>query len=110
MRGTRRRYENRTAESLGLFGLFDHGFGAHDYDYAVLGDRVSRAVGFGVVADYGAFWQADVAVNDGAANAAAAADDHVVENDALIHFAVAIDTHVEAENGFGDASAGNDGA
>src|SRR5271163_3249296 len=92
------------------FRFFDHGFGA-DYDYyAVFGDGVTRAVGFGVVADYCAFGQAYVAVNDGAADAAAAADDDVVEDDALIHFAVAIDAHVEAEHGFGDASAGNDGA
>ncbi len=93
-----------------LFGFFDHGFGADYYDYAVFGDGIARAVGFRVVADYGAFGQAYVAVNDGAADAATAADVHVIEDDALIQFAVAIDAHVEAENGFGDASAGNDGA
>src|ERR1700733_9811595 len=93
-----------------LFGFFDHGFGTDYHYYAVFGYRVTGAVGFGVVADYCAFGQTDVAINYGAAYAAAAADDHVIEDDALIHFAVAIDAHVETEHGFGDASAGNDGA
>src|SRR5271156_3476994 len=92
------------------FRFFDHGFGA-DYDYyAVFGDRVTRAVGFGVVADYCAFGQAYVAVNYGAADAAAAADVYVIEDDALIEFAVAVHADVEAENGFGDASARNNRA
>jgi hypothetical protein len=91
-----------------LFGFFDHGFWADYYYYAVFGDGVAGSVGFGVVADYCAFGEADVAVNYGAANAAAAADVHVIEHDALIEFAVTVDAHIEAENGFGDASAGND--
>src|SRR5271167_2876612 len=99
-----------TKSRLALFRFFDHGFGAdHDY-HAVLGDGVARAVGFGVIADYRAFGQAYVTINDGAANAAAAADIHVIEDDALIELAITIDSHVEAEHGFGDASAGNDGA
>src|SRR5271156_373946 len=99
-----------TKSRLALFRFFDHGFGAdHDY-HAVLGHGVARAVGFGVIADYRAFGQAYVTVNDGAANAAAAANIHVIEDDALVQFAVAIDAHVEAENGFGDTSAGDDGA
>src|SRR5271163_4247034 len=92
------------------FRFFDHGFGADYYYYAVFGDRVTRAVGFGIVADYCAFGQAYVAINYGAADAAAAAYVHVIEDDALIEFAVAIDAHIEPEDGFGDASAGNDGA
>src|SRR6202167_2015611 len=93
-----------------LLGLFNHGFGADYYYNAVFGNGVTGAVGFGVVADYCACGQAYVTVNYGAANAAAAADDHMIEDDALVHFAVAIDAHVEAENGFRDASAGNNGA
>src|SRR5277367_3395034 len=92
------------------FGFFDHGFGADYYYYAVFCDGVSSAVGFCVVADYCSFGQADVAVDDGAADATAAADVDVVEDDALIEFAVAIDAHVEAEDGFGDASARNNRA
>src|SRR5277367_6422882 len=92
------------------FGFFDHGFGADYYYYAVFCDGVSSAVGFCVVADYCSFGQADVAVDDGAADATAAADVDVVEDDALIEFAVAIDAHIEAEDGFGDASARNNRA
>src|SRR5271170_150995 len=93
-----------------LLGFFDHGFGADYYYYAVFCDGVTRAVGFCVVADYCSFGQADVAVDDGAADATAAADIHVIEDDALIELAVTIHAHVEAEDGFGDASARNNRA
>jgi hypothetical protein len=72
------------------FRFFDHGFGADDYDHAVFGYGVAGAVGLGVVADDGAFGEAYVAVNYGAADAAAAAYDYVIEYDALIQFAVAV--------------------
>jgi hypothetical protein len=76
------------------FGFFDHGFWADYYYYAVFGYGVTGAVGFGVVADYCAFGQAYVAVNYGAADAAAAAYVHVIEDDALIQVAVAIDADI----------------
>jgi hypothetical protein len=54
------------------FGFFEHGIGANDDDHAAFGDGVAGAVGIGIEADDGAFGQVDVAVNDGAADAAAA--------------------------------------
>src|ERR1700691_5496827 len=93
-----------------LLGFFDHGFWADYYYYAVFCNGVAGAVGFGVVADYCTFGQAYVTVDYGAANAATAAYVHVIEDDTLVEFAVTVDAHSEAENGFGDAAAGNDGA
>ena len=63
------------------FGFFDQGFLADDYDYAGVGDVEATLVGFHVVADFGAFGQADVAVDDGAADARVAGDVHVVVDD-----------------------------
>jgi hypothetical protein len=57
-----------------LLRFFEHGFGADDDDHAAFGDGVAGAVGIGIEADDGAFGQVDVAVDDGAADAAAAAD------------------------------------
>jgi len=90
-----------------LFGFFDHGFWADDDHYAFVGDGVTGAVGFEVVADDGALGEIYVAVDDGVADAAATADVDVIEEDALIDFAVAVHAHIETENGFGDAASGN---
>src|ERR1700722_7438991 len=90
-----------------LFGLFDHGFRADDDDYAFVGDGIFGSVGFEVVADDGASGQVHVAIDDGVANAAFAADVDVIENDAIVDLAVAVDADVEAEDGLGDAAAGN---
>src|SRR5580693_2380146 len=92
-----------------LLRFFDHGFWADYYHYAVFCNGVAGAVGFGVVADYCTFGQAYVAVDYGAANAATATYVHVIEDDALVEFAIAIDAYIEPEDGFGDAAAGNDG-
>ena len=54
---------------LRRFGFFDEGFLADDDDDAGIGDVEAAAVGFEVVADFGALGEADVAINDGAANA-----------------------------------------
>ena len=50
-----------------------------------------------------------MAVDDGVADTAAAAHVNVIEEDALVDFAIAVDADVEAEDGFGDAAAGDDG-
>src|SRR5271168_908408 len=50
---------------LGGFGFFYQGFLADDDNDAGVGDVEAAAVGFQVVADFGAFGKADVAVNDG---------------------------------------------
>src|ERR1700723_3800424 len=107
--GRERTLRKKEARFASLW-FFDHGFRAHDDYYAIVGYGVAGAVGFGVIADYGAFGQAYVAVDDGAANAATAAYVDVIEDEALVEFAVTVDAHIEAENGFGDAAAGNDGA
>src|SRR5580692_12992591 len=107
--GRERTLRKKEARFASLW-FFDHGFRAHDNYYAIVGYGVAGAVGFGVIADYGAFGQAYVAIDDRAANAAAASDVHVIKDDAGIHIAVAIDAHVEAENRVHYAAAGNDGA
>src|SRR5580700_652870 len=100
----------REEARVALFRFFNHGFGADDHHYAIIGYGVAGAVGFGVVADYGAFWQAYMAIDNCAANTAAAPDIHVIEDDAGIEFAVAIYPHVEAEDRMHNAAARNDGA
>ncbi len=80
------------------FRFFDHGFWADDYDYAFLSDGIFSAIGFEVVADYGASGKIYVAVDDGVAKAALAADVDVIEDNALIDFAVTVDAHVETQD------------
>src|SRR5438105_11030196 len=89
------------------FRLFDKGFLANDDDNAGIGDVKAAAVGFEVVANLGAFRKADVAVDDGAANARVAADVHVVVDDGLRDFRVAVDTHIVADDGSLHAAAGD---
>src|SRR5207247_7052492 len=56
------------------FGLFDEGFLADDDDDAGIADVKAAAVGFKVIADFGALGKAHVAVADGAAAGRVAAD------------------------------------
>jgi len=70
---------------------------------------VTALIGFEVVTYFGAFWEADVAINDGAANARVAADANVIVEDGIADFAEAVDAHIVADNGFRNAAAGNDG-
>src|SRR5260370_1984502 len=63
---------------LGRFGLLDQRFLADDDDDAGIGDVEAAAVGFEVIADLGALGEADVAVNDGAADARVAGAAHKV--------------------------------
>src|SRR5256885_6674911 len=95
--------------TLRRFGFFDKGFFADDDDDAGVGDVVAALIGFEVVTDFGAFGEADVAINDGAANARVAADADVIVQDGITDFAEAVDAHVVADNGFRNAAAGNDG-
>ena len=53
--------------SLG-FGLFDQGFLADDHDDAGSGDMETAAIIFDVEADFGVFGEADVTVDNGAAD------------------------------------------
>ena len=55
--------------ALGGFGLLDERFLADDDDDAGIGDVEAAAVGFQIVANLGALGKADVAIDDGAANA-----------------------------------------
>ena len=80
------------------------------YDYAGGGDVEAALIGFGVVADFGVFGEADVAVDDGAADARVAADIDVVIDDGSGDFAIAVDADVVAEEGVLDAAAGKNGA
>src|ERR1700677_3139903 len=101
----------RKRVSLGCsFGFFDHGFWPDDYDHAFVGDGILGAVCFHVVADYRACRQVYVTIDDGIANAAFAADIEVIEDDALIDFAVTVDANIEAQDGFGDSASRNNGA
>src|SRR5260370_6396746 len=95
---------------LRRFGLFDQGFLADDDHDAGIADVEAAAVSFKVIADLGALGQADVAVDDGAADARVAADIHVVVDDGIRDFAVTVDADVVANHGFLNASAGDDRA
>jgi hypothetical protein len=69
--------------ALSGFGFFDEGFLADDNDDAGIANVEAAAVGFEVVADLGALGEADVAVDDGAADARVAADIHVIVDDGV---------------------------
>src|ERR1700731_4490454 len=63
------------------FRFLDQGFLADDDDDTRIGDVEAALVGFQVIADLGALGKADVAVDDGAADARVVADVHVVVDD-----------------------------
>src|SRR6202522_326605 len=90
-----------------LLGFFQHGFRPNYYDDAVFCDGVAGAVGFEVVADYRTFEKIHVAVDDGAADAGVAADDHVIEDYGVVDLTVAIHAHIQAQYVFLYAPAGN---
>src|SRR6266481_9490558 len=75
-------HQTKTAHSS-RFGFFDQGFLADDDDDTGISDVEAALVGFEVIADLGALGKADVAVDDGAADARVAADVHVVVNDGI---------------------------
>src|SRR5712664_4493322 len=95
-------------ENLSGFRFFDEGFLADDDDNTGIGNVEAAAVGFEVVADLGALGKADVAVDNGAADARMAADIHVVVDDGIGDFAVAVDADIVANRRFLDAAAGDD--
>src|SRR5229473_4655100 len=97
-------------KELRRFGFLDEGFLADDDDDTGIADVEAAAVSFKVVADLGTFGQADVAVDDGAADARVAADIHVVVDDGIRDFAVTVDADVVANHRFLNASAGDDRA
>src|SRR5207245_7705776 len=88
-------------------GLFDQGFLADDDDDAGIGDVETAAVGFKVIADLRTLGEADVAIDDGAADARVAPYVHVVVDDGIRDFGIAVDADVVADHGFLDASAGD---
>src|SRR5581483_1474562 len=63
---------------------------------------------FGVVADGGAFGNMDVAVDDGAADAAMASHIDVGEKNAGVDFRIGVHAHVRGENAVLDHTAGDD--
>src|SRR5256885_11699187 len=95
--------------TLRRFGFFDKGFFADDDDDAGVGDVVAALIGFEVITDFGAFGEADVAIDNGAANARVAADAYVIVEDGITDFPEAIDAHIVADDGFRNPAAGNDG-
>ena len=97
-------------ETLSGVGLFDQGFLTDYYDDAGFGDVVAAFVGFEVVADFGSLGKADVAVDDGAADARVATDIDVIVEDGFLHFAETVHANVISQDGMLDPSTGNDGA
>src|SRR6267378_2003847 len=95
--------------ALRRFGFLDQGFLADDDDDAGIADMEAAAVGFEVVADLGALGEADVAIDDSAADARVAADIHVIVNDGIRDFTVTVDADVVADYGFLNAATGDDG-
>src|SRR5712691_2756817 len=108
-------YQLSTLNCFPSFRFLDHGLFAHDDDHAALRNVMARAIGFEVVADFGALGDCDVTVDDGVADAGVAADVHMIDQDGIFHFAVAVDAHVVAHHGAlhaaarNDRTAGNDG-
>src|SRR5271157_3423805 len=100
------RFANR--RSLG-FGFFDEGLLADDDDDARGGDMKAAAVGFEVEADFGFFGKADVAVDDGAADARVAANVDVIVQNGFGDFAIAIDADIVTDDAVLDAAAGEYG-
>src|SRR5271166_3383305 len=92
------------------FRLFDQGLLANDDDDAGGSDMEAAAVGFEVVANFGFFGEADVAVDYGAANAGMAADVDVIIKDGIGDFAIAIDADIVTDDAILDAAPGEDGA
>src|SRR5271157_584525 len=70
----------------------------------------AAAIGFKVEANFGFFGKADVAVNDGAADAGVSADVDVIVEDGIGDFAVAIDADIVTDDAILDAATGEDGA
>src|SRR5579872_5904882 len=93
-----------------LFRFFDHGFFANDHYDAGFSDVVALAVGFQVVADFGALGNGHVAVDDGVAHAGVPPDVDVIEQDRVLHVRVAVCADVVAQHGAVHAAAGNDRA
>ena len=67
--------------------FFDQGLLADDDDDAGRGDMETAAVGFEVIANFGMFGKADVAIDDRAADARVAADVDVIVDDGIGDFA-----------------------
>src|SRR5260370_10783297 len=71
-------------------GILEQGIVAGDDDDAGFGYEVALTVGFGVVADSGAFREMNVAVDNDAADAAEASDSDVSEDDAGSNFLIRV--------------------
>src|SRR5260370_19471233 len=95
---------------LRRFGLFDEGFLADDDNDPGIADVEAAPVGYEVAADFSALGKADVAVNDGAADARVTADIHVVVDDGIRDFAVTVDADIVADDRFLNTSARDDRA
>src|ERR1700722_12160623 len=72
---------------------------AGDHGDAALGHEISLPVGFGVVADGGAFGDMHVAVEDGFANTATATDADVRKQNAVVDFRIGVNAHVGRQDG-----------
>src|SRR5215472_3300811 len=91
-------------------GIFEQRVVTGDDGDAAVGDEITLTVGLGVEAYGGAFRNVDVAVNDGAADAAVAADIDVREQDAGVDLAVGVDAHVGRDHAVAYGAAGDDAA
>src|SRR5580692_1526889 len=103
-------FELLGGEIVDGYGVLEERVVASNHGNAAIGDEVTGAVGFGVVADGGAFGEMDVAVDDAAADAAMASDGDVGEQDALVDFGVRVHADVGREDGVSDQAAGDDAA
>src|SRR5256885_17149919 len=93
--------------TLRRFGFFDKGFFADDDDDAGVGDVVAALIGFEVITDFGAFGEADVAIDNGAANARGAADAYVVVGGGITDFGEAIEVEIVVDDGILNAAPAN---
>src|SRR6266853_6372492 len=89
--------------------FLDHGLFAHDAYHAGLRDVITLAVGFEIVADFGAFGDRNVAIDNGIANVGMTSDVNMVEQDRVFQLAIAVDPHIVTHHRAFHPAAGNNG-
>src|ERR1700733_7455056 len=75
-------------------GIFEERIIASDHGDPAVGDEITGAIGFRVVANRRAFREMDVAVDDAAAYAAMASYGNMRKKDAVVDFRIRVHAHI----------------
>src|SRR4029077_15580801 len=97
-------------EVVHRYGILEQRVVAGDHGDAAVGDKVAGAVGFGVIADGGAFGEMYVAVDNAAADAAVASHSDVREQNGRVDFGIRIHANVRRKDRILDRTSGDDAA